>query len=79
VGTYFPYWSARIACYLEAVNLGLYRVTHNKIKPHKNPEKPMASDKKEIHLNARAKNCLFESLSIENFNQVLTLSKENEI
>jgi hypothetical protein len=44
-----------------------------------NPEKPTASDEKEIHLNARAKNCLFESFSMEIFNQVFTLKKENEI
>jgi hypothetical protein len=43
------------------------------MKPPKNPEKLTVSDKKEIHLNARAKNCLYESLSIEDFNQVFTL------
>jgi hypothetical protein len=30
-------------------------------------------------LNARAKNCLYESLSIEIFNQVFTLKNANEI
>ena len=49
------------------------------MKHLKNPEKPTAGDEKEIHLNARAKNCLFESLSMEIFNQVFTLKSENEI
>jgi hypothetical protein len=35
--------------------------------------------KKEIHLNARAKKCLYESLSMEIFNQVFTLKTANEI
>jgi hypothetical protein len=45
----------------------------------KNPEKPTASDEKEIHLNARGKNCLYESFSIDIFNQVFILTKANEI
>jgi hypothetical protein len=54
--TNFSYYSARMACYLEAVDLGVWRVTHDEKKPPKNLEKLTASDKKEIHLNARAKN-----------------------
>jgi hypothetical protein len=68
-----------MACYLEAVDLGIWRVTHDGMKPRKNPEKPTTSEEKEIHLNARAKNCLYESLSIYIFNQVFTLKTANEI
>jgi hypothetical protein len=60
-GTNFPYYSARMACYLEVVDLGGWRVTRNGMKPHKNLEKLTTSDKKEIHLNARAKNRLYVS------------------
>jgi hypothetical protein len=49
------------------------------MKPPKNPEKLTASDEKQKHLNARAKNCLNESLSIDIFNQVVTLKNANEI
>jgi hypothetical protein len=49
------------------------------MKPPKNPKKPTTSEKKEIHLNARAKNCLYESLSMDIFNQVFTLKTANEI
>lgn len=45
------------------------------MKPHKNLEKPNMSDEKEIHLNVRAKNYLFEYLSIGIFNQIFTLTK----
>jgi hypothetical protein len=70
-GTNFRYYSARTACYLVVVDLGVWRVTHDRMKPPKNPEKPTMSEEKEIHLNARAKNCLYKYLSIDIFNQVL--------
>ena len=73
-GTNFPYDKARIACYLEAVDLGVWRVTRDEMKPIKNPDKPTKSEEKEIHFNARAKNCLFESFSMDVFNQVFTLN-----
>jgi hypothetical protein len=72
-GTSFPYYSARMACYLEVVDLGVWRVTRDGMKPPKNPEKLTTSEEKEVHLNARAKNCLYEPLSMEIFNQVFTL------
>jgi hypothetical protein len=72
-GTNFPYYSARMACYLEAIDLGVWRVTRDRMKHLKNPKKPTTSEEKEIHLNARAKNCLYESLSMDIFNQVFTL------
>jgi hypothetical protein len=53
--TNFPYYSARMNCYLEAVDLGVWRVTHDGMKPPKYPEKLTTSEEKEIHLNARAK------------------------
>jgi hypothetical protein len=49
------------------------------MKPSKNPEKPTTSEEKEIHLNARAKNCLYKTLSMDIFNQVFTLKIANEI
>jgi hypothetical protein len=74
----------RISCQVvgaavEVVDLGVWRVTRDGMKPPKNPEKPTTSEEKEIHLNARAKNCLYESLSMDIFNQVFTLKTANEI
>ena len=54
-GTNFPYYRARMACYLEAVDLGVWRVTQDGMKPIKNLDKPTKSGEKEIHFNARAK------------------------
>ena len=68
-----------MACYLEAVDLGVWRVTRDGMKSIKNPDKPTKSDEKEIHFNARAKNCLFESFSMDVFNQVFTLNTAHEI
>jgi hypothetical protein len=68
-----------MACYLEVVDLGVWRVTRDGMKPPQNPEKPTTSEKKEIHLNARSKNCVYESLSMDIFNQVFTLKTTNEI
>jgi hypothetical protein len=78
-GTNFPYYSARMASYIEVVDLGVWRVTRDGMKPPKYPEKPTTSEEKEIHLNAWAKNCLYESLSMDIFNQVFTLKTANEI
>jgi hypothetical protein len=44
------YYSARMACYLEVVDLGVWRVTRDGMKPPKNLEKPTTSEEKEIHL-----------------------------
>ena len=54
-GTNFPYYKVRIACHLETVDLGVWRVTRDGMKPIKNPEKPTKSEEKEIHFNARVK------------------------
>ena len=77
--TNFLYYKARMACHLEAVDLGVWRVTRDGMKSIKNPENPMKSDEKELHFNARAKNCLFESFSMDEFNQVFTLNTTHEI
>ena len=78
-GTNFPYYKARIVCHLEAVDLGFWRITHDRTKPIKNPNKPIKSEEKENHFNGRAKNCLFESFSTDVFNQVFTLNTAYEI
>ena len=54
-------------------------VTHDGMKPIKNPDKPTKSEEEQIHFNARAKNCLFESFSIDVFNKVFTLNTAHEI
>ena len=78
-GTNFPYYKARMACHLEAVDLGVWRVTRDGMKSIKNPDKPTKNEEKEIHFNARAKNYLFESFSKDVFNQVFTLNTAHEI
>ena len=78
-GTNFPYYKARMACHLEAVYLGVWRVTRDRMKPIKNPDKSIKSEEKEMHFNARAKNCLFESFSMDVFNQVFALNTAHEI
>jgi hypothetical protein len=71
--TNFPYYSATMGCYLEVIDQSVWKVTRDQMKPSKNPEKLTTSDEKEIHLNARAKNCLYGSLSMEIFKQLFTL------
>ena len=78
-GTNFPYYKSRMAYHLEVVDLGIWRVTHDEMKPIKNPNKPIKSKEKEIHFNVRAKNCLFESFSMDVFNQLFTLNTTHEI
>ena len=68
-----------MACYLEAVDLGVWRVTRDGMKPIKNPDKPTKSEEKGINFNARAKICLFEYFSMDVFNQVFTLNSAHKI
>jgi hypothetical protein len=68
-----------MTCCLEAFDIGVWRVTHDVMKLPKNLKKLTMSDKKEIHRNARATNCLYESLSMEIFNQLSTLKTSNEV
>jgi hypothetical protein len=65
--------------YLEAVDLGVWRLTRDWIKPQKNPKKSISRDEKEIHVSAYSKNFLFELISVGVFNQIFTLTKANEI
>jgi hypothetical protein len=46
--TKFTYYSARMACYLEAVDLGVWRVTRDGMKPPKNPSNPPRVRKKKF-------------------------------
>jgi hypothetical protein len=46
--TNFPYYSVGMPCYLEAVDLGVWRVTHDRMKPPKNHEKLTTSDEKKL-------------------------------
>ena len=61
--TNFPYYKARMACHLEVIHLGVWRVTCDRMKPIKNSDKATKSEEKEIHFNARAKNCLLNLLA----------------
>jgi hypothetical protein len=47
--TNFPYYSARMACYLEAIDLGVWRVTRDGRKPPKNPESSPRVTKKKFN------------------------------
>lgn len=77
--TNFPYYSSRMTYYLKTIDLGVWRVTHDRMKHLKNVKKPTRSDEKKIYLNTRAKDCLFAYFSLEIFNQVFTLTKAIEI
>ena len=45
-GTNFSYYKARMACHREVIDLGVWRVTRDMIKPIKNPDKPTKSEEK---------------------------------
>ena len=45
-GTNFSYYKARMACHLEMVDLGVWRVTRDRMKPIKNPDKPTKCEEK---------------------------------
>jgi hypothetical protein len=68
-----------MACYLEAIDLSVWRVICDGMKLSKNTEKLIVSEEKEIHFSTYAKNCLYKSLNIDIFNQLFTLKTINEI
>jgi len=78
-GTNYPYWRVRMASYLEAVGLDVWRVTKEGTKPLSRPANPTKADEKEIHFNVIARNALFGSLSIVVLNRVYSLSSADEI
>ena len=45
-GTNFLYYKARMACHLEAVDLGVWRVTRDGMKPIMNKKNPRRAMKK---------------------------------
>jgi hypothetical protein len=47
-GTNFPYYSARMACYMEVVGLGLWRVTRDRMKPPRIQRNPPRVRKKKF-------------------------------
>ena len=54
-------------------------MTEKGMKPLVRPDNPTKVDEKELHLNATARNAIFESLSIEVFNRVYDLKSAHEI
>ena len=64
-GTNF-YYKTRMACHLEAVDLGVWRVTHDGMKPIKNPDKPTKSEEKEIYFKyVRKESTVFSFVEVE--------------
>ena len=47
-GTNFSYYKARMACHLETIDLGVWRVTRDGMKPIKNLDKPTRVKKKKF-------------------------------
>jgi hypothetical protein len=43
-----PYYSARMTCYLEVIDLGVWIVTRDGMKPPNNPEKPTTSEERKF-------------------------------
>jgi hypothetical protein len=54
-------------CYLEVIDVAVWRLVHKGMNPLKDPEKPTTCDEQEIHLNVRAKKCFLEYFSMEIF------------
>ena len=54
-GTNFLYYKVRMACHLEAVDLGVWRVTRDGMKPIMIPDKPTKSEEKKFILMLKLK------------------------
>lgn len=72
-GSNYGYWKVRMASYLEAISLDAWRVTDRGFTPPVDEENLNGLDYANLQANAKAKNAIFEGLSLEVFNRVSNL------
>src|SRR6266508_4450584 len=78
-GSDYQYWKVRMACFLKAAGMDVWRVTVEGYTP---PEVPQASTAKEeplVKANAKAKNLLYGAMTKEVFNRVCSYATSHYI
>src|SRR5213083_1540339 len=68
--TDFQYWKVRMACFLEAAGMDVWRVTMEGYTPPGDPCAPTAEEEPLIKANAKARNLRYGAMTKEVFNRV---------
>src|SRR5438128_6338086 len=78
-GSDFQYWKVRMACFLEAAGMDVWRVTVEVYTPPGDPLFPTVEEDPLVKANAKAKNLLYSAMTKEVFNRVCSCVTTHDI
>ena len=78
-GSDYQYWKVRMACFLEAVGMDMWRVTVEGYTPPVVPQAPTTEEEPLVKANAKAKNLLYGAMTKEVFNRVCLCVTSHDI
>src|SRR6266540_1168326 len=78
-GSDFQYWKVRMACFLEAAGMDVWRVTVEGYTSPGNPRAPTAEEEPLVKANAKARNLLYGAMTKEVFNRVCSRVTAHDI
>ncbi len=78
-GSDFQYWKVRMACFLEAAGMDVWRVTVEGYTPPGDPHAPTAEEEPLVKANAKAKNLLYSAMTKEVFNRICSCVTAHDI
>src|SRR6266542_2052711 len=78
-GSDYQYWKVRMACFLEAAGMGVWRVTMEGYTPPEVPHAPTTEEELVVKANAEAKNLLYGAMTKEVFNRVCSCVTSHDI
>src|SRR5437762_1390959 len=76
---YYQYWKVRMACFLEAAGVDVWRVTMEGYTPPEVPQAPTAKEEPLVKANMKAKNLLYGAMTKEVFNRVCSCVTSHDI
>src|SRR6266498_1520688 len=78
-GSDFQYWKVRMACFLEAAGMDVWRVTVEGYTPPGDPLFPTAEEDPLVKANAKARNLLYGAMTKEVFNRICSCATSHDI
>src|SRR5438128_9131068 len=78
-GNDYKYWKVRMACFLEAAGMDVWRVTVEGYTPPEVPHAPTAEEELLVKANVKAKNLLYGAMTKEVFNRICSCATSHDI
>ena len=78
-GSDYQYWKVRMACFLEAAGMDVWRVTVEGYTPPKVPHAPTAEEEPLVKANTKNKNLLYVAMTKEVFNRICSCTTSHDI